>query len=106
MYEKSIKKSSKGKGFIALLDRIKDDSDESVISAYDEWNLQPINKIGEVFDYSADIENSQGEKEKDDAISDFKKLKPGDKIPQSVVDNLPIKVSLNKKSDIYTFLPL
>lgn len=106
-----INDSSKGKGLVALLDKIVV-AGKSIIEKYDNFVLNTENKEKEVFSYSADVNSKM--KSASGVIAKFNDLKKkvkdgsfkeGDEIPKDVIDNLPIKVSLDRNDSVFTFLP-
>lgn len=98
--EDKVMKSSIGSGrLMALLDKVRG------IEAYQAWNENPVSKIGKVFGYTVSERSTALSTLQNDAIQTFENTLPSDPIPQSVYDNMPIKATLEKHSDIFTFLP-
>ena len=97
-------KQTKGSGFIALLDQINDNDGNSVTPGYDEWMSTPFDKVGSVFKYTADVDNNSLNSIQKEAIKVFKNLKPGEEVPQVVLDYLPIKATFDKSENVFTFL--
>lgn len=98
--EDKVMESSIGSGrLMALLDKVRG------IEAYQAWNENPVSKIGKVFGYTVSERSTALSTLQNDAIQTFENTLPSDPIPQSVYDNMPIKATLEKHSDIFTFLP-
>ncbi|MGK0464759.1 hypothetical protein [Clostridium sp.] len=98
-----------GRGdYMSILDKISrtvNGVKTNLIAAYDEYISSAESRVGQEFRYTTiEIDQNLG-KAQNDAISAFKKLKKGDKIPQSIIDNLPIKTTHTEHSKVFSYLP-
>ena len=91
--------------FMAMLDKVKNKDGTSATPGYDEYVVNPSSKVGQEFRYTPVSMDQKLTKTQNDAISDFEKLKPGNTVPQNVLDNLPIQSTHTEYKDVFTFLP-
>lgn len=90
--------------FMSMLDKVENKDGTSATPGYDEYVVNPSNKVGQEFRYTPVSMDQKLTKDQNNAISDFEKLKPGDDIPQNVLDNLPIQATHTEYKDVFTFL--
>jgi len=83
---------------IPLLDKV------SGTEAFQEWNENPVSKVGREFEYTVSERSPELSEAQNDAIQAFESANDASVLPKSVFDNLPIKATLKDKPAIFTYL--